>query len=240
MRAALLCILLLTVQCTSQAQAPRDFKLAIGESLPSLNPFPYDEEVAFCVGDKVIEKIGATRLEALGITEKNARDKFSRPPFNEIDFTDDEIVSLLDAVDECVAFIDIWEYVVRHSKNAGDWLDTDEINEAFSHCVQSAFSNALPRSLWRTLYTKPNAEFQAKFKELSDPTTGCFEAIFCGKATILGSYGIPATVLPSGGSILFDYGGGSGGLTFSYTLPVLGMNTCPFKATKQKSSSADN
>lgn len=216
------------------AQPIANFEMAIGQSLTNVNPFPFGDETASCVGGKVIEKIGKKRLRSLGIRTDNVKSILGSPPFTSTRFTDQEIEHLLDSVDECKSFIEIWDYVVKHSKNAGDWLDTQEINDAFTHCITTVFSNDLPRALWHALYTESNAVFQEKFKELSDPTTGCFEAIFCGKATILGSYGMPATVLPGGGSVLFDYGGGTGGLTFNYVLPVIGMNTCPFKAQDEK------
>ena len=230
--------LLISTTNTADAQSAAAFTRAIGESLPNVNPYPFGDQTADCIGNNVIDKIGTRRLRKLGIRESNVRSVLGKPPFINHSFTNQEIEDLLDAIDECIRFIDIWNYVVKNSKNAGDWLDTEEINEAFTHCVTTVFSNDLPRTLWKTLFTQSNTAFQTKFKELSDPTTGCFEAIFCGKATILGSYGIPATVLPGGGSILFDYGGGSGGLTFNYTLPMLSTNTCPF--TKSGSSSANN
>lgn len=224
-------VLLLFFSALPAASQPfAGFELAIGQSLTNVNPFPFGDETASCVGENVIEKIGRKRLRSLGIRKDNVKSILGRPPFTSIRFTDQEIEHLLDSVDECKPFIEIWDYVVKHSKNAGDWLDTEEINDALTHCITTVFSNDLPRALWHALYTKPNAVFQEKFKELSDPTTGCFEAIFCGKATILGSYGMPATVLPGGGSVLFDYGGGTGGLTFNYVLPVIGMNVCPFTA----------
>ena len=230
-----------TTALQAGAQSDTSFERAIGESLTNVNPFPFGDDVADCIGKNAIDNIGSWRLRSLGITAKNAKSVFGSPPFSNIDFTDSEIEILLDSVDRCISFVEIWDYAVQHTKNAAELLDTDDIKEALTHCVHTVFEDSeLPRELWHTLFTKSNDGFQAKYQELVNVTNGCFEAIFCGKSTILGSMGMPTTVLPGGNSISFDYGGGSGGITFHYSLPILSMNVCPFSNNSTDSKSKDN
>lgn len=211
--------------------ADPEFARVLGEVSGNMRPkLPFGDEISDCVGDRILSSIGAKRLAALGIDKETVQEKFSVIPLTDVGFSKAEAGSILDALDECVSFIRIWDYVVQNGENVERVAVSPKNKEALSQCVHEVIGNESVRHVFDTMFTRSRAAFQDEWQELSNKTMDCFEAVFCGSTAILGSMNVPMTTAPSG---LAMGGIGSGGVTMIYSTPILMSMQCPFTLDKK-------
>ena len=91
---------------------------------------------------------------------------------------------LLDAIDQCIPFEEIWVFLAINTRNTGKLIKTEEQREELSACLAETPGRAAVRDVWKALFTQPAEAFQASFAQRNEESMACYAEVFCGPAYV--------------------------------------------------------
>ncbi|MEE9414199.1 MAG: hypothetical protein V3V01_02870 [Acidimicrobiales bacterium] len=117
------------------ASADSPLAQAIADSIEAEGDFTSTRADAECIGGRIVDGVGEDRLEELGVVPESA------PGLDELDLTNDEINSVVDALDGCIDLVDLMIGEIAggddslssdDAKCLGDELGVDPIKKAMA------------------------------------------------------------------------------------------------------------
>jgi hypothetical protein len=192
MRLAIIAVsLALWILTPAWVHADAELTRAIGMALhnvqgdvTSVPDGPFNDGSHTCIGEKAIAVLGDERTRQLGITRDNAQKVLGTPPLTMHGLTVDEIEGLLDAVDQCIPFQEIWVFLAINARNTDKLIKTEEQRNRLAECVAVTPGREIVRDAWRLLFTQSTRTFQAAFSEMHQASMACFAEVFCGPAYV--------------------------------------------------------
>lgn len=145
---------------------------------------PFNDRNHVCIGEKATVALGADRIRQLGITTQSAIEVLGAPPLTRRGLTEDEIDRLLDAIDECIPFQDIWVFLAMTARNTEKLIKTEQQRGQLTTCLAATPGRQAVRDAWRVLFTQPTEAFTEEFERLHGESMTCYAKVFCGPAYV--------------------------------------------------------
>ncbi len=145
---------------------------------------PFNAASHACIGAHTVEVLGEVRIRELGVTPDTAMQIFGNAPLTPLGLTNAEVNGLLDAIDGCIPFGEIWAFLALSAQNTDNLIETDEQRTKLAACVAATPGREAVRDAWKTLFTRSTEAFQTQFDEMYQSSMSCFAEVFCGSAYV--------------------------------------------------------
>lgn len=146
---------------------------------------PFNDRSHTCIGEKAVAALGEGRIRQLGIDQDSAAEVFrAPPPLTRHGLTETEIDALLDAVDQCIPFHEIWVFLAMNARNTEELIKTEDQRNQLAACLTETPGRQAVRDAWKILFTQPVETFNATFAQHHEESMTCYAEVFCGPAYV--------------------------------------------------------